>query len=111
MTVTTTTHVDTSIQEVWSARVLRSHVRNGFWGRFCGAPGSGMPIVQQSELLNRPGDTLHVQVSNPLSGSGIAGDGGTQVAGNEENLVTSEILVVPTLLRHGVRAYRRASKK
>ena len=111
MAVTTVANVDTSIQEVWAPRVLRSHVRNGFWGKFTGAPGSGMPIVQQSELLNRPGDTLHIQVSNPLSGSGIAGDGGTKVDGNEENLVTSEILVVPTLLRHGVRAYRRASKK
>lgn len=112
MTVTTVTNVDTSIQEVWSRRVLRSHVRNGFWGPFCGAPGSGMPIIQQSELLNRPGDTLHIQVSNPLSGAGIAGDGGsTKLDGNEENLVTSEMLVVPALLRHGVRAYRRAGKK
>ena len=110
MASTTPTNVDTSIQDIWATRVLRSHVRNGFWGKFVGGPGSGMPIIQQSELLNKPGDTLHIQVTNPLSGNGVSGDTAV-LAGNEENFVTSEVLVVPALLRNGVRAFRRASKK
>jgi N4-gp56 family major capsid protein len=95
---------------VWSKRVLRSHTRHGFWGQFVGEPGSGMPIIQQSELLNNPGDTIHIQVTNPLSGSGVAGDTAV-LTGNEENLTTSEMTVIPALLRHGVRGFRRAAKK
>lgn len=110
MATTTTTDVDTSIPEVWSRRVLRSHVRNGFWGPFCGPPGSGMPIIQQAELLNNPGDTVHIQVSNPLSGAGVSGDGPT-LTGNEEKLTTSEMTCVPVLWRHAVKGWRRAAKK
>lgn len=110
MASTTPTNIDTSIQDIWSRRVLRTHVRNGFWGPFIGSPGSGMPIIQQSELLNAPGDTLRIQVTNPLSGGGVAGDTAV-LQGNEENLVTSEMLCVPALLRHGVRSFRRAGKK
>jgi N4-gp56 family major capsid protein len=102
--------IDTSIQDIWSRRVLRSHVRNGFWGPFCGPPGSGMPIIQQSELLNAPGDTLRIQVTNPLSGNGVAGDT-APLAGNEEKLTSSEVLCMPALLRNAVRSYRRAGKK
>lgn len=108
MTATTPTHVDTSIPELWAQRVLRDHVRAGFWGKFCGGPGS--PIVQQMELLNAPGDTIHIQTTTPLVGAGISGDVAT-LEGNEENLTTGEILVVPTLYRHGVLIHRRANKK
>lgn len=110
MASTTPTNILTSIQAVWGKRVLRSHVRNGFWGKFVGQPGSGMPIIQQSELLNNPGDTLHIQVTNPLAGAGVAGDTAV-LTGNEEALTSSEILVVPALLRHGVRSFRRSQKK
>jgi N4-gp56 family major capsid protein len=107
---TTTTDVDTAIPDVYSRRVLRSHVRNGFWGPFCGPPGSGMPIIQQAELLNNPGDTVHIQVTNPLSGAGVSGDNAT-LTGNEEKLTTSEMTCIPVLWRHAVRGWRRAAKK
>jgi N4-gp56 family major capsid protein len=110
MASTTPTHVDTSIPEVWAKRVLRQHLISGFWGKFVGGEGSGSPITQKTDLLNSPGDTIHIQVTTPLVGAGVSGDT-TALVGSEENLTTSEMTVVPTFYRHGVRWYRRADKK
>lgn len=101
---TTPTDVDSSIPELWAKDTLREHLREGFWGRFMGSA-----IVQKTELLGA-GDTLHIQVTNPLSGAGVEGDTAL-LQGNEENLTTSEIKCLPKLIRHGVRTYRRANKK
>src|SRR5690348_18276304 len=88
MAVTNPSDVDTSIPEIWARETLRKHLRDGFWGRFAGGPGSGRPLIQQSELLNKPGDLIHVQVTNPLSGAGVSGDTAA-LEGNEEKLSTS----------------------
>lgn len=101
---TTPTNVDSSIPELWGSDTLREHLREGFWGRFVGSA-----IKQRTELLGA-GDLLHIQVTNPLSGSGVEGDVAL-LQGNEENLTTSEIKCMPKLIRHGVRTYRRANKK
>lgn len=110
MAATTPTNVDSSIIEVWAKSVLRRHKTAGFWGRFTGSEGSGAPIIQKSELLNKPGDLIHIQVTDPLAGAGVEGDT-AMLEGNEENLVTSEIKASPVLYRHAVRTYRRADKK
>lgn len=102
---TTNANVDTSIPEVWAREVLRTHLASGFWGKFVGSA-----IVQKTELLNKPGDLIHIQVTNPLSGAGIEGDE-TTLEGNEENLATSEMKVSPLRYRHAVRMFRRANKK
>jgi len=110
MTVTSPTHIDSSIPELWAKLTLRDSLRGGFWSKFVGGEGSRSPIVRRTDLLNAPGDTIHIQVTNPLTGSGVAGDV-TALEGSEENLTTSSIKVVPLLYRHGVRMYRRAVKK
>jgi N4-gp56 family major capsid protein len=103
--ITRTTDVDTAIPELWADRVLRDHAYSGFWSKFLGTA-----IVQQFELLNRPGDLVHIQVTNPLSGSGVSGDE-TVLEGNEENLTTTEIKLQPEQQRHAIRNFRRAAKK
>jgi N4-gp56 family major capsid protein len=110
VSVTTPTHVDSSIREVWAKAVLRESLVAGFWGKMTGPEGSGAPIIQKTELLNKPGDLIHIQTTTPLTGAGVSGDT-TLLEGSEENLTTSEIQVSPTLYRHGVRVYRRANKK
>lgn len=110
MSVTTPTNVDTSIPEIWAAAVLREHLREGFWGRFVGGEGSGMPIIQKTELLNKSGDRIHIQITSPLTGSGVSGDTAA-VEGNEEALATTEMRLEPVLYRHAVRINRRANKK
>lgn len=102
---TTPTHVDSSIKEVWAKDVLRRSKVEGFWPRFVGTA-----IVQRSELLNKDGDLIHIQVTDPLSGAGVEGDTAA-LTGNEENLATSEMKVSPVRYRHAVRTYRRADKK
>lgn len=110
MSVTTPTNVDSSIPEIWAKDTLRRVKVEGFWGRFVGGEGSGAPIIQKTELLNKPGDLIHIQVTDPLSGAGVTGDTAA-LEGNEENLATSEIKASPLQYRHGVRNYRRAEKK
>src|SRR5690242_10626769 len=110
MATTIPVNVDTAIPEVWANLVLRDHLRAGTWGKFIGAAGSGSPIIQATELLGKPGDLIHIQTANPLSGSGVQGDTAV-LEGNEEALSLSEIRVAPVLTRHGVRVNRRANKK
>lgn len=110
MTVTVPTHVDSSIPEVWARLTLRDSLRQGFWAKFVGEEGSRSPIIRRTDLLNNPGDTIHIQITNPLVGAGVAGDE-TALEGSEENLSTSSLKVIPLLRRHGVRVNRRANKK
>ena len=110
MTVTTPTHVDSSIPELWAKLVLRDHLRAGFWGKFAGPEGSRSPIIQRTDTLSNEGDTIHIQVTSPLSGSGVSGDT-TALEGSEENLTTSAKKVIPHLYRHAVRWYVRSNKK
>jgi N4-gp56 family major capsid protein len=110
MASTTPTNVDSSIPEIWAKNTLRKVKVDGFWGRFVGKEGSGAPIIQKTELLNNPGDLIHIQVTDPLAGAGITGDTSV-LEGNEEALATSEIKASPLQYRHGVRLFRRADKK
>lgn len=110
MTTTTPTHVDSSIPELWAKLTLRDSLRAGFWAKFVGEEGSRSPIIRRTDLLNNPGDTIHIQVTDALSGAGVAGDT-TLLEGAEENLDTTSMKVIPLLYRHAVRTYRRAQKK
>lgn len=96
--------------EVWARTVLRSHLRGAFWRNMIGREGSGKPIIQKTELLNKPGDLIHIGVTDPLSGTGYKGDDQLLI-GNEEKISDSEIKCAPFLVRHAVRWNRRASKK
>lgn len=110
MTSTTPTHVDSSIAELWANLTLRDHLRAGFWARFTGPEGSRSPIIRREDLVNSPGDTIHIQTTDPLTGAGQTGDVQT-LEGNEENLTTSSFKVIPIYRRHGVRINSRANKK
>lgn len=110
MASTTPTNVDTSIPELWAEGVLRDGLREAYFERFTGPEGSGAPIIQKTELLNKSGDVIHIQTTSPLAGAGISGDVAV-LEGNEENLTTAELKVTPVLYRHGVRVFRRADKK
>lgn len=110
MAVTTPTNVDTSIPEIWAQLVLRDHLYAGFFAEMIGPEGSGKPIIQKTELLNKPGDTIHIATSSPLAGAGVSGDT-TALQGSEEALTLADLTVIPTLFRHAVRINRRANKK
>jgi N4-gp56 family major capsid protein len=89
---------------------LRDQLRAGFWQRFVGGEGSRAPIIRRTDLVNNPGDAINVQITDPLTGSGVVGDE-TALDGSEENLATTQLKCVPIFRRHGVRWYRRAIKK
>lgn len=107
---TTPTNVDSSIPELWSKLTLRDHLRAGFWGKLAGDEFSGAPMIQVTDLVNKPGDTIHIQITNPLTGAGVSGDS-TVLQGNEETLSTTDLKVIPVFYRHAVSWVRRAAKK
>ena len=110
MTVTTPTSIDSSIPEIWAKQVLRDSLRMGFWANKVGGEGSRMPIIRKTELLNNAGDSIHVEITNPLAGGGQSGDT-SALTGNEEEITTTEKKIIPVLYRHAVRLNRRARKK
>lgn len=110
MSTTTNANVQTSTPEHWSKETLRHTLVKGFWPRFVGPEGSGSAVIRKMELVNQPGDLIHVQVTSPLAGSGVDGDE-TTLEGNEENLSTSEITMDTTMHRNAVRTFRRANKR
>lgn len=110
MSTTLPADVAATTPEVWAKNVLRSHKKLGFWRNMIGREGSGMPIIQKSELLGKPGDLIHIGITNPLSGDGVIGDN-AKLEGREEALSTSEIKASPQLHRHAIRWNRRANKK
>lgn len=110
MASTTPTNVVESIPEVWALRVLRDTLRMGYWAKFAGPEGSGMPLIRKTELLNKPGDLIHITTTAPLAAAGVSGDT-TALEGSEEALDTGELQVAPELYRHAVRWYKRANKK
>jgi N4-gp56 family major capsid protein len=110
ITGTTPTMVDSSILEVWAMESLRREKVAGYWGKFVGGEASGMPIIQKTELLNKPGDLIHVQITDPLTGAGVEGDT-TRLVEMEENLATTELKLSTVLYRHAVRVNARAEKK
>src|SRR5687767_4203000 len=110
MASTTPTNVDSSIPELWAKLTLRDHLVAGFWKNMIGSEGSSSPIIQKTELLNNPGDTIHIQTTAPLAGAGVEGDTAV-LEGNEEALATGSKKVIPVLYRHAVRINRRSNKK
>lgn len=110
MATTTPSNVDTSIPEVWAKLVLRLHTYDSFWDRFVSGEGGGGCLIRRTDLLNSPGDTIHIQTTDPLSGAGVSGDVSV-LEGNEENLTSAEFTVVPEVYRHAVKVNRRAQKK
>jgi N4-gp56 family major capsid protein len=110
VTGTTPSAVDTSILEVWARESLRREKVAGYWGKWVGGEASGMPIIQKTELLNKPGDLIHVQITDPLVAPGVSGDTNRLVE-QEESLATTELKLSTVLYRHGVRINARAEKK
>lgn len=110
MTATTPTHVDSSIPEVWARLTLRDQLRPGFFARFVGPEGSRSPLIRVTDLVNKPGDAVNIQITDPLAGAGVEGDT-AELEGNEENLDSSAIKTIPKRYRHGVRWHDRAAKK
>lgn len=110
MTVTNPVDIDPAVPELWARNVLRDMLYPQFWANMIGGEGSGLPIIRKTELLNNPGDTIHISITSPLSGSGVAGDT-TALEGSEEALSVSSKKVIPLFYRHAIRINRRAVKK
>jgi len=107
---TTPADVDVTIPEIWALESLRKVKVDGFWGKFVGGEHSGAPLIQKTELLNKPGDLIHIAITDVLVGAGVTGDTALLVD-QEEGLTATEMKMATQLYRHAVRINARAEKK
>jgi len=110
MAVTNPTDVSSSIPKKYAMRVMRKVIADTFFTTLTSKQGGGGAIISKNQVLNKPGEEITIQVTSPLSGSGVEGDTAT-LEGNEEKLSTSSITVKTVYYRHGVRNNTRAEKK
>lgn len=110
MAVTTPTSVATSIPRKYAQRVLAKMIKDTFWDGMTSPPGGGGAIIQQSEVLNKPGEEIFIQLTSPLTGAGVSGDT-TALTGQEEEMTTADLSFKTIYRRHGVRINNRAQKK
>lgn len=107
--LTTVTDVATIIPEIWSKRLYEVARAKMWWEKFTGPEGSDMPVIRKMELLNQPGDTIHISRVNPPTGTAITGD--SVLSGNEMQLTSNEILLQPDWYRQGYKASKRTMKR
>lgn len=92
--------LDEAIPEIWIRDLIIEAERASFWEKFEGEQGSGMPFIRKDELLNDPGDLIHIQTLANLTGSAVTEC--NQLQGNEELINLSQIDIAPQLRRHAV---------
>lgn len=107
--LTTVTDLDTIIPEIWSKRLYEVARAKMFWEKFTGPEGSDMPVIRKVELLNNPGDTIHISRVNPPTGTARTGD--QVLSGFEMQLITNEIVLTPDWYRQGYKTSKRTAKR
>lgn len=101
-------------KKVWSNRIWIEGIDSMFWNA-TGMMGRGVedatrPVHLVSELTSTErGDKCVMQLVNELEGDGVAGD--SQLEGNEEALVNSEIELTIDQFRNGVKSQGRMSEQ
>src|SRR3954452_12147577 len=109
MATTTVSSADAAIPEVWARKALRSTLRDAFWSRFTGPVGSGAAVIQRTELLDGPGDVMHIPITSSLAGAGRREE--QTLVGNEEVLPITNLGVCPVYYRHAVRTNHLAQQR
>jgi N4-gp56 family major capsid protein len=109
MNVSTVTDLADQIPEIWQRKLFMSAQAMMWWQKFTGAEGSGMPVVVKRDLIDQPGDTIHVNRLIDLSGAGVTGE--STLEGNEEKISDQQVVCVPDWIRHGVAATGKAKKQ
>lgn len=94
------------IPEIWSRLVYEEAINKMMWEKYSGPEGSGMPIIIKRDILDGPGDTIHISQLANLSAAGVTGENTLQ--GQEEKLSTREITVSPEWYRHAVAETKKA---
>lgn len=89
---TDTVSLDETIPEVWAARVLEFMQSRLVLG--------ALPQFQNTDLLNKPGDLLHLPIFDQISAEAAAATEGSAAAITE--VTTSEVTATPTTFKNGV---------
>ncbi|MCK9570843.1 N4-gp56 family major capsid protein [Candidatus Pacearchaeota archaeon] len=94
---------------LYGVMILKQALQDTFWNLFTGPEGSGMPIIQKTDLTSSPGDRIRIHTVKKLTGAGVTGN--TTLRGTEENLGFDYQDVIVDQLRHATSHYRMTNKQ
>ena len=109
MSATNLSAAASAIGTVYAKLALRDVMEDAFWSQFAGLPGSGMPIIKRTEILDGPGSSITVPVTSKLTGAGRTEE--QTLSGQEEALTVSNVVLTPQFKRHGVLNERLAQMR
>ena len=94
--------------QAWAKSTFSAGMQKSFFNKFTG--NSPENIIQiKEELKKSAGDTIHIPLLMPLSGTGVTGD--NILEGNEEELIYRDFTVTIDQIRNGVRIKGKMEEK
>lgn len=93
---------------LWTSRLLYEASKQMFWDRFSGLSGEGMPVVWNTDLTAKRGDTVKVDFVKAASGAGVTDN--TALATAEEEAVFYQ-LDVPVVFARNAFAVHEADQQ
>lgn len=94
--------------EIWEKRLRLDSARKSFWGNKKGKELSGQPIIEKEQLVNEPGDVIHIQTCTGIYGPGVEGE--TELRGKEDKFTVGQFNITVNWLRKAI-AFTKKVKK
>lgn len=103
------TYTRKAVIELQSKKLAYEYVEKQFWNKFIGAPGSGAPIIKDTNLMKEAGDIIRIHMAKALDAAGRFG--ANELEGNEEaqDLAYKDIYV--NSVRNAVKDEGKMSKQ
>ncbi len=108
MNVDTDADADYATPEIWEKRLRLDSARKSFWGNKKGKELSGQPIIEKEQLVNEPGDVVHIQTCTGIYGPGVEGE--TELRGKEDKFTIGQFNITVNWLRKAI-AFTKKVKK
>jgi len=108
MNTDTDADADYAIPEIWEKRLRLDASRKSFWGNKKGKELSGKPIIEKTQLVNEPGDAIHIQTCTGIYGPGVEGE--TELRGKEDKFTVGQFDISVNWLRKAI-AFTKKVKK
>jgi N4-gp56 family major capsid protein len=108
MNVDSDADADYATPEIWEKRLRLDSARKSFWGNKKGKELSGQPIIEKEQLVNEPGDVIHIQTCTGIYGPGVEGE--SELRGNEDKFSVGQFNITVDWLRKAI-AFTKKVKK
>ena len=60
MTALASSDIPAHVPLLYGVMILKQALLDTFWNKFTGPEGSGMPIIEKTDLTSQPGNTIRI---------------------------------------------------